>query len=74
MRTIVNVQTGKIAQVPDDIVYPEPVPLTAEERIAELKALLAASDYKVLPHYDKPDEVIVAQRQAWRDEIRELEA
>jgi hypothetical protein len=45
-----------------------------EARIAELKALLAASDYKVLPDYDKPDEAIVAQRQAWRDEIRELEA
>jgi hypothetical protein len=43
-------------------------------RIAELKALLTESDYKVLPDYDKPDEAIVAQRQAWRDEIRELEA
>jgi hypothetical protein len=53
--------------------HPAPPP-TPEERIAELKALLAASDYKVLPHYDKPDETIVAQRQAWRDEIRELEA
>jgi anti-sigma28 factor (negative regulator of flagellin synthesis) len=45
-----------------------------EQRIAELKALLTNSDYKVLPDYDKPDENIVSQRQAWREEIRTLEA
>jgi hypothetical protein len=44
------------------------------ERIAELKALLNDSDYKVLPDYDKPDEDIVSQRQAWREEVRTLEA
>ena len=44
------------------------------DRIAELKALLNNSDYKVLPDYDKPDEDIVAQRQAWREEVRQLEA
>jgi hypothetical protein len=44
------------------------------DRIAELKALLNDSDYKVLPDYDKPDEDIVSQRQAWRLEIRTLEA
>jgi hypothetical protein len=43
------------------------------DRIAELKALLNDSDYKVLPDYDKPDEDIVSQRQAWRAEIRTLE-
>jgi len=42
------------------------------KRIEELKGLLAASDYKVLPDYDKPDATLVAQRQAWRDEIRVL--
>jgi hypothetical protein len=45
-----------------------------ETRIAELKALLNNSDYKVLPDYDKPDENIVSQRQAWREEVRQLEA
>ena len=45
-----------------------------EQRIAELKALLTNSDYKVLPDYDKPDEDIVSQRQAWRAEVRTLEA
>jgi hypothetical protein len=44
------------------------------ERIAELKALLNDSDYKVLPDYDKDSEAIKAQRQAWREEIRTLEA
>jgi hypothetical protein len=44
------------------------------ERIAELKRLLTDSDYKVLPDYDKDSEAIKAQRQAWREEIRTLEA
>jgi hypothetical protein len=44
------------------------------ERIAELKSLLTNSDYKVLPDYDKDSEAIKAQRQAWREEIRTLEA
>jgi hypothetical protein len=44
------------------------------ERIAELKRLLTNSDYKVLPDYDKDSEAIKAQRQAWRAEIRTLEA
>jgi hypothetical protein len=44
------------------------------DRIAELKALLNDSDYKVLPDYDKDSEAIKAQRQAWRLEIRTLEA
>jgi hypothetical protein len=44
------------------------------DRIAELKALLNNSDYKVLPDYDKPNENIVSQRQAWREEVRQLEA
>jgi hypothetical protein len=44
------------------------------KRIAELKALLTNSDYKVLPDYDKDSEAVKAQRQAWREEIRTLEA
>lgn len=43
-------------------------------RIAELKVLLTNSDYKVLPDYDKDSETIKTQRQAWREEIRTLEA
>jgi hypothetical protein len=43
------------------------------DRIAELKALLTNSDYKVLPDYDKDSEAIKADRQAWREEIRTLE-
>jgi hypothetical protein len=41
-------------------------------RIGELRALLAASDFKVLPDYDEQNPAIVAQRQAWRNEIRSL--
>lgn len=44
-----------------------------EQRIAELKQLLADSDYKVLPDYDKTTDEIKVQRQAWRDEVRVLE-
>jgi hypothetical protein len=44
-----------------------------EARIAELKQLLADSDYKALPDYDKPSDTITTQRQAWRDEVRTLE-
>jgi hypothetical protein len=42
------------------------------DRINELKAKLIETDYKVLPDYDKPDEGIRTQRQAWREEIRSL--
>ena len=45
-----------------------------EARIAELKKLLTDSDFKVLPDYDQPDEKIVSERQAWREEIRQLES
>jgi hypothetical protein len=44
-----------------------------QERITELKKLLSDSDYKVLPDYDKTNDDIVEQRQAWREEIRSLE-
>jgi hypothetical protein len=42
-------------------------------RIAELKKLLRETDYVALPDYDgdKPD--VIAQRQAWREEIRLLD-
>jgi len=43
------------------------------ERIAELKQLLAASDYVALSDYDKDKPDVLAQRQAWREELRELE-
>lgn len=48
-------------------------PTPQQQRIFELKGLLSSTDYKVLPDYDKPDENIKAQRQAWREEIRQLE-
>jgi hypothetical protein len=62
----------------EDIPQPEPAPEPefidpTVLRIAELKQLLADSDYKVLPDYDKTTDEIKAQRQAWRDEVRILE-
>jgi hypothetical protein len=45
----------------------------AEQRIAELKQLLASTDYVTLSDYDKDKPEILADRQAWRDEIRQLE-
>ena len=46
--------------------------LADAKRIEELKSLLASTDYKVLPDYDCTDDAVIAQRQAWRDEIRVL--
>ena len=42
-------------------------------RIAELKRNLAETDYVTLPDYDKDKPEVIADRQAWRDEIRQLE-
>jgi hypothetical protein len=42
-------------------------------RISELKQLLTNTDYVALSDYDKDKPEILAQRQAWRDEIRLLE-
>ena len=44
-----------------------------QARIAELKRLLAESDYVALSDYDKDKADVIAQRQVWRDEIRSLE-
>jgi hypothetical protein len=48
--------------------------LAKDARMAELKQLLADTDYVGLSDYDKPADELKVQRQAWRDEIRELEA
>jgi hypothetical protein len=47
--------------------------LNAEKRIAELKQLLRDTDYVALADYDQDKPEVKAQRQAWRDEIRQLE-
>lgn len=55
-----------------------PAELAAEQaaivalRIAELKKLLADTDYVALTDYDKSKPEVLAQRQAWREEIRTL--
>ena len=45
-----------------------------QARIAELQKLLRETDYVALPDYDKDKPDVLAQRAAWRAEIRELEA
>jgi hypothetical protein len=45
-----------------------------DARIAELKQFLRDTDYVALSDYDEDKPEVLAQRQAWRDEIRELEA
>jgi hypothetical protein len=45
-----------------------------DARIAELKQFLRDTDYVALSDYDKPKPEIIAERQAARKEIRELEA
>jgi hypothetical protein len=46
---------------------------TTSARIAELKQLLASTDYVALADYDKSKPDVLAQRQAWRVELRALE-
>jgi hypothetical protein len=41
-------------------------------RIDELMARLRETDFYTLPDYDKEKPDILAQRQAWRDEIRQI--
>jgi predicted nucleic acid-binding Zn-ribbon protein len=43
------------------------------QRIDELKNLLSDTDYVALADYDKEKPELLAQRQAWRDEIRTLQ-
>jgi polynucleotide 5'-kinase involved in rRNA processing len=47
--------------------------LQAANRIAELKKLLADTDYVAMGDYDQDKPEVKAQRQAWRNEIRTLE-
>jgi hypothetical protein len=47
--------------------------LKSAARIAELQQLLRDTDYVTLSDYDRVKPDVLAQRQAWRDEIRALE-
>ena len=44
-----------------------------QERVDELKQKLRDTDYVALPDYDKDKPEILVDRQAWREEIRQLE-
>lgn len=47
---------------------------TTNARISELKKMLLDTDYVALPDYDKDKAHVLVDRQAWREEIRTLEA
>jgi hypothetical protein len=76
MFTLINAQTGEVTTRPltEEEIAALNQPPTPEERIAELKRLLAETDYVALVDYDKEKPEVFAQRQEWRDEIRALEA
>jgi hypothetical protein len=45
----------------------------AKKEIVQLKRKLAKTDYVALPDYDQDKTDVIAQRQQWRERIRELE-
>ena len=69
-----KVVDGKVVAVDRIITEQE----KAQSKIAELKRKLQETDYQAIKHFegyltDYEYEPIKAQRQAWRDEINELE-
>jgi hypothetical protein len=67
-----------VVQVPSEPTEEEVAEMQRQARIAELKQLLAESDYKAIKYAEgwlTADEYAdtKAQRQAWRNEINELE-
>ena len=69
-----KVVDGKVVAVDRIITEQE----KAQTRIGELKAKLQETDYQAIKHFegyltDYEYEPIKAERQAWRDEINELE-
>lgn len=46
---------------------------STQTEIDELKGKLADTDYVALPDYDKDKTDVIAQRQQWRERIRQLE-
>ena len=67
---MINWETLKTA---DDLAKEKEVS-EAQAKIAELKRNLSDTDYVTMPDYDKDKPEVLAQRQAWREEIRTLEA
>lgn len=70
MRTIVNVQTGEITQVPDDTVYPEPTPPTRAEQEAKRQAAYAAEADPIAMQMLRDE----ATKDEWLAKIEEIKA
>ena len=71
---------GSVGGRPAWVDLPSPTPeQLKQQRIGELKALLAATDFKVLPDYqvrsgktDAEMQEVYAERKAWYDELQGL--
>jgi hypothetical protein len=70
MRTIVNVQTGEITQVPDDTVYPEPAPPTREQQELNRQAAYSAEADPIAMQMLRDE----ATKEEWLAKIDEVKA
>jgi len=70
MRTIVNVQTGEITQVPDDTVYPDPVLPTREQQEANRQAAYSAEADPIAMQMLRGE----ATKEEWLAKIEEIKA
>ena len=68
----INVVTGEKTTF-DETARPVNDAQVKLDRIAELKMLLAETDYVGMSDYDKDKTDVKTSRQAWREEIRTLE-
>lgn len=76
---LVEITKKEFEQIVYEINNPTPTPeQLKQQRINELRQNLDQTEYKFNSDYDRKDTQewleLKAQRQAWRDEIRELEA
>jgi hypothetical protein len=70
MRTIVNVQTGEVTQVPDDIIYPDPIPPTRAEQEANRQVAYSAEADPIAMQMLRDE----ATKDEWLAKIDEIKA
>lgn len=70
MRTIVNVQTGEITQVVDNIIYPDPIPPTRAEQEANRQRAYAAEADPIAMQMLRDE----ATKDEWLAKINEIKA
>lgn len=70
MRTIVNVQTGEVTQVPDDTIYPDQVPPTRAEQEVNRQAAYSAEADPIAMQMLRDE----ATKDEWLAKIEEIKA